>query len=96
LRPSRAAVTLFGAASALDLIVYPPLVAAGGQLQRRQALTAHKVLVVERLLLSAAFVAARAPRLALILAATTVPISAGLQALMRDRHEQQAPDLARL
>jgi 4-hydroxybenzoate polyprenyltransferase/geranylgeranylglycerol-phosphate geranylgeranyltransferase len=92
-RPSRVAVALFGAATLLDLLVYPRLVALGAKVRRPQALTAHKLLVVERLVLSAAFIAARAPRLALLLTATTVPISAVLQARMRDRHEQQAPSL---
>jgi hypothetical protein len=63
------------------------------RITRAPALTAHKVLVLERIVLSASFVAVRAPKLALWLVATTAPLSLGLQALMRDRHERTTVDL---
>lgn len=92
-RAGRVALALFGTASLLDLVVYPPLLGADCRVDRGQALSAHKVLVVERLLLSAAFIATRAPKLSLLLTGISIPVSVALQAIMRDRHEQQAIDI---
>lgn len=92
-RAGRAAAALFGAATLLDLLVYPRLISERAHLSSSRALSAHKVLVAERLLLSASFAAVRAPRLTLSLVGIALPISLLLQSKMRDRHEQQSPGL---
>jgi hypothetical protein len=88
LQPSWLGTGLFVASLALAARVYGGLFRARARVQRPEALAAHKLLVVERLLLAGAFTAARAPCLAAGLLGVAIPISAVLQARMRDRHEQ--------
>lgn len=95
-KPSRFAWSLISVASALDFVVYLPLLASSGNVPRSRALAAHKVLVLERLLVTGAIIAARAPRLAFVLMTITAPVSLAFQAVMRDRHEQQAADLLKV
>jgi 4-hydroxybenzoate polyprenyltransferase/geranylgeranylglycerol-phosphate geranylgeranyltransferase len=79
--------TLFAGALALAIRVYAGLPAAP---DRDHALAAHKVLVVERLLLFSALIAVYAPAaVALTLLAGTLGITLGSQVLLRDRHERQ-------
>jgi 4-hydroxybenzoate polyprenyltransferase/geranylgeranylglycerol-phosphate geranylgeranyltransferase len=92
MRPGRVALVLFVGGAALDIGVYRQLLVRGAHVTRAQALAAHKLLVLERNLLSSAFLAARAPKLALSLVSITAPVSLVLQALMRDRHERSSAD----
>jgi 4-hydroxybenzoate polyprenyltransferase/geranylgeranylglycerol-phosphate geranylgeranyltransferase len=88
LRPGALALGLFAAAAALALGVYGALWAAGRRATRALALRAHKVLVVERLTLMSAFIAAFAPAgAALALLAATLVLALASQALLRDRGE---------
>jgi geranylgeranylglycerol-phosphate geranylgeranyltransferase len=89
LRPPLLALGLFGAALALDAMIYGLLLATRGRITRPQALRAHKVLVAERLVLMSAVIAAYAPAAALWLLAATLAATLGSQALLRDRYEQQ-------
>lgn len=78
---------LFAGALVLALWVYGDLLMTP---DRAHALTAHKVLVVERLLLSSALIAVYAPApVVLALLAGTLGTTLGAQALLRDRHERQ-------
>jgi geranylgeranylglycerol-phosphate geranylgeranyltransferase len=90
IRPGGLALALFIAAVALAARVYAPLWAMRATVSRPQALSAHKYLVVERLVLMSAFIAAYAPAaVALGLLAATLAASIGSQILLRDRHERQ-------
>lgn len=90
LRPAGLALVLFAAALVVAAAVYVPLWRSRAGVTRRQAFAAHKYLVVERLVLLSAFIAIDAPAgAALGLLAATLLASAGAQALLRDRHEQQ-------
>jgi len=89
-RPGGLALALFIAAVALAARVYAPLWATRATVSRPRALSAHKYLVVERLVLMSAFIAAYAPAaMALGLLAATLAASIGSQILLRDRHERQ-------
>src|SRR6185437_9835102 len=83
--------TLFLGALVLDAFVYLGLVSGRSVLNRARALSAHKYLVVERLLLFNGFIAVYAPpAVSLALLAGTLAASVGAQVLLRDRHERQA------
>ncbi len=84
------ALSLFGVAVMLAAAVYVPLWLARQRVSRPAALRAHKVLVVERLLLMSAYIALYVPpTVALGLLAGAVAITTGAQALLRDRSERQ-------
>jgi len=90
LAPGPLAWTFFLGALVLDASVYLGLVSRRSVLTRARALGAHKVLVVERLLLFTAFIAVYAPpAVSLTLLAGTLAASVGAQVLLRDRHERQ-------
>jgi 4-hydroxybenzoate polyprenyltransferase/geranylgeranylglycerol-phosphate geranylgeranyltransferase len=93
-RPNRVAVALYALAVAIAASAYGPLLAARRAPTRRLALVAHKRLVPERVVLTSAFVAARAPRAALLLLALALPSTLGLQRLLRDRYEPPHQRLA--
>jgi 4-hydroxybenzoate polyprenyltransferase/geranylgeranylglycerol-phosphate geranylgeranyltransferase len=84
------AALLFSCALLLDAIAYVPLWRAGGGVKRPQALTAHKYLVAERLVLMSAFAAVYAPAGA-VLGVLMATLAATLcsQWLLRDRYERQ-------
>jgi len=83
-------LVLYAWALGLAGSVYIPLWRKRTQITRPRALTAHKYLVVERLVLMCAFIAAYAPAaVALGLLAVTLAASIGSQILLRDRHERQ-------
>ena len=81
-------------AFALATRVYVGLLLARQHLTRPRALSAHKWLVAERLILMSAFTACRAPLLAVSALVVSLPISLVLQFSMRDRHERQAAERA--
>ena len=83
-------LVLYACALGLAGNVYIPLWRKRATVSRPQALSAHKYLVVERLVLMSAFIAAYAPAaVALGLLAATLAASIGSQILLRDRHERQ-------
>jgi len=83
-------LVLYALALGLAWSVYIPLWRKRARVSRPQALSAHKYLVVERLVLMSAFIAAYAPAaVALVLLAVAVAASVGSQILLRDRHERQ-------
>ena len=83
-------LVLYACALGLAGNVYIPLWRERTRVTRPQALSAHKYLVVERLVLMSAFIAAYAPAaVALGLLAATLAASIGSQILLRDRHERQ-------
>ncbi len=91
LDPGALARVLFAIALLIAAAVYIPLLRRRAGVTRRQALGAHKYLVVERLVLLSAFIAVYAPAgAALGLLAATLLASVGAQILLRDRHEKQA------
>jgi 4-hydroxybenzoate polyprenyltransferase/geranylgeranylglycerol-phosphate geranylgeranyltransferase len=92
-RAGRLALALFGAASAVDVVVYGNLLLRRGAVTRTEALGAHKLLVLERNLLACAFIAVRAPKLAVSLLSVAAPLSLVLQSKMRNRHELSPADL---
>src|SRR5436309_14489945 len=84
LRPNTLALVLFGGALLIAAAVYVPLGAGRESISRRWALDAHKYLVVERLVLMSAVIAAYAPApAALGLLAATLVASIGSQVLLR-------------
>ncbi len=86
--PGSPALLLFLLTCILDLIVYLPIGIRRENVSRRQALTAHKVLVFERLTLMSAFIALYLPLiLVLILYGGTMAATAVSQRLLRDRYE---------
>lgn len=90
LHPSPLAWVLLCGALALAASVYPRLVRGRAGLTRGRALAAHKYLVVERLLLFDAFIAAYVPpAVALTLLIGTLLASLGAQIVLRDRYERQ-------
>lgn len=90
LRPGPLALALLSGGALLALGIYGSLWLTRGQATRPMALRAHKYLVVERLLVMSAFIAAFAPAgAALGMLAATVVATVGSQALLRDRGEQQ-------
>jgi geranylgeranylglycerol-phosphate geranylgeranyltransferase len=90
LAPQPFPLLLFACAAALSVGVHGQLLAQRRTLTRVRALTAHKCLVAERLLLLAALVAVYAPLLAGVVLAVALPGSLALQALLRDRYEDLA------
>jgi 4-hydroxybenzoate polyprenyltransferase/geranylgeranylglycerol-phosphate geranylgeranyltransferase len=91
LHPAPLALALFVGALLIAVAVYAPLWAGRKSVSRRQALNAHKYLVVERLVLMSAVIAADAPApAALGLLAATLVASIGSQVLLRERYERQA------
>jgi len=88
--PTPLAIVLFLGALTLDAIVYIPMWRAPAQVDRPQALTAHKYLVAERLTLLSAIIAIFAPpALVLVLLACTLGVTLGSQVVLRDRYERQ-------
>ncbi|HWE63487.1 MAG TPA: UbiA family prenyltransferase [Chloroflexota bacterium] len=84
------AAILFACALLFDGVVYIPLWRAGAALLRPQALTAHKVLVAERLVLMSAFIAVYVPpAVALGVLVATLAVTLGSQWVLRDRYERQ-------
>jgi hypothetical protein len=91
LHPVPLALVLFAGALLMAIAVYVPLWIGRRTVSRRWALDAHKYLVVERLVLMSAVIAAYAPALAALgLLAATLVASIGLQVLLRERYERQA------
>jgi hypothetical protein len=91
LDPAPLALVLFAGALLIAIAVYVPLWIGRKSVSRRQALNAHKYLVVERLVLMSAVIAAYAPApAALGLLAATLVASVGSQVLLRERYERQA------
>jgi hypothetical protein len=93
------AAILFAVALLHDAADYIPLWRAGAGVTRSRALTAHKYLVAERLVLMSAFAAVYAPAGAAIgVLAAMLAATIGSQWLLRDRYERQeiaAPALGR-
>jgi 4-hydroxybenzoate polyprenyltransferase/geranylgeranylglycerol-phosphate geranylgeranyltransferase len=90
LRPTALALGLFLGALVLAARVYIPLWRWRRSVSRRQALSAHKWLIAERLVLLSAFIAVDAPAvLAVGLLATTLALSLTAQWALRDRYERQ-------
>jgi 4-hydroxybenzoate polyprenyltransferase/geranylgeranylglycerol-phosphate geranylgeranyltransferase len=88
--PTPLALALFVLALGIAARVYVPLWVARRQVSRSRALTAHKYLVVERLVLMSAFFAVyTSAMVALALLGATVVLSVGAQVLLRDRYERQ-------
>src|SRR5919199_3132973 len=89
--PAPLALVLFAGALLLASAVYVPLWIGRRAVTRRWALNAHKYLVVERLVLMSAVIAAYAPAPATLgLLAATLVASIGSQVLLRERYERQA------
>lgn len=85
------ALFLFLGSVLLDLAIYAPLGIARVNVSRQQALSAHKMLVYERLLLLCAFIALFLPALVVLLLLTGTMISTAIsQNLLRDRYERSA------
>ncbi len=97
LPPKPLALGLFVLALLLAIRIYAPMWWARRRITRGQALAAHKYVVVERLVLTAAFIAVYSLAwVALGLLAGTLLLSVGSQFLLRDRYErlriaQQSP-----
>ncbi len=91
LDPAPLALVFYGLALVVAAPVYQSLWTARQAATRALALRAHKRLVAERLLLAGAFVAVYAPWLAALLLLVLLPASLGLQAVLRDRYEEQRP-----
>lgn len=90
IRPNGLSLGLFVLAVLIALGVYGSLWVVGTRVTRPHALSAHKYLVVERLVLMSAFIAAYAPApAALGLLVATELASVGSQILLRDRGEKQ-------
>src|SRR3989440_581423 len=90
LHPAPLALVLFAGALLIAIAVYVPLWIGRRAVSRRWALNAHKYLVVERLVLMSAVIAADAPApAALGLFAATLVASVWSQVLLRERYEQQ-------
>jgi geranylgeranylglycerol-phosphate geranylgeranyltransferase len=90
LLPNPLALVLFAGGALLAASIYGSLWLARHRATRPMALRAHKYLVVERLLVMSAFIAAFAPAgAALGILAATVAATVGSQALLRDRGERQ-------
>jgi 4-hydroxybenzoate polyprenyltransferase/geranylgeranylglycerol-phosphate geranylgeranyltransferase len=90
LHPAPLALALFAGALLVASAVYVPLWIGRRAVSRRWALNAHKYLVVERLVLMSAVIAAYAPApAALGLLAAALVASIGSQVLLRERYEQQ-------
>lgn len=84
------AAILFAGALLLDAAVYIPIWRAGAGVTRPQALTAHKYLVAERLVLMSAFAAVYAPAGVVCgVLAGSLGATLGAQRLLRDRYERQ-------
>lgn len=86
--PGVFALLFFLGAMLLDLMAYLPLARAHTRVSRPLALSAHKLLVYERLVLLCAFIALFLPAPAvLLLFAGTLAVTAVSQNLLRDRYE---------
>lgn len=82
------ALLLLSGGVAVAILVYAPLWAHREFVTRQQALSAHKVLVVERLTLVSGVIAIYGPAwLAVALLLATGALSLGAQAWLRDRYE---------
>ncbi len=89
--PGAPALLIFSLACLLELLVYLPIGITREKVSRKQALTAHKILVFERLTLLSAFIALYLPlALVLVLYAGTMAATAVTQQLLRDRYEPSA------
>jgi 4-hydroxybenzoate polyprenyltransferase/geranylgeranylglycerol-phosphate geranylgeranyltransferase len=89
-RPGGLAAVLLLCALAIAASVYAPMWRARRQVTRQRALTAHKWLVVERLVLMSGWIAVYAPAaVALGVLAGALLLTVGSQALLRDRYERQ-------
>ena len=87
-RDHELAVALFAAAFLMTALVYTVLFRYREGLTRRQALGAHKVVVIERLMLAAAVAAIYgSPLTVLALLALTIAATLVSQALLRNRYE---------
>jgi 4-hydroxybenzoate polyprenyltransferase/geranylgeranylglycerol-phosphate geranylgeranyltransferase len=83
-----AALLLFALSGVLTLFVYGRLWRERRTLNRAQALTAHKHLVIERVLLMGAVIAVHVPKEAVILLlGSTLVLTAASQRAFRDRYE---------
>lgn len=83
-----ASVALFVAALLLTLLIYSVLLVHRERLNRKQALGAHKVMVIERLILSAAVGTIYGPVFLVLLAlVVAITITLVAQAALRNRYE---------
>jgi geranylgeranylglycerol-phosphate geranylgeranyltransferase len=90
LRPNPLALALFVLGVGITVRVYAPMWLRRQAIARGQALSAHKYLVVERLVLVSAFIAVSASAVVtLALLAGTLIVSVGAQVALRDRYERQ-------
>ena len=86
------AVGLFAASLVLTAVVYSVLFGYGEDLTRKQALAAHKVTVIERLILTAAVAAIYGPALMVLLLLLSVSVAAQVaQVVLRNRYEFSSP-----
>ena len=82
------AATLFATSLALTAVIYSILLGYGENLTRKQALGAHKVMVIERLILSGAVAAIFGPVLTvLVLTLGTIVLTLTAQMVLRNRYE---------
>lgn len=82
------AVALFTTSLMLTAVIYSILLGYGNNLTRKQALSAHKVMVVERLILSGAVAAIFGPGLTvLLLTLGAIVLTLTAQSMLRNRYE---------
>jgi 4-hydroxybenzoate polyprenyltransferase/geranylgeranylglycerol-phosphate geranylgeranyltransferase len=81
-------VALFVVALALTALIYSLLLRHRGSLTRKQALRAHKIMVIERLIVSAAVAAVYGPTLLVLLLLVVVTVATQIaQMALRNRYE---------
>ena len=87
------AIGLFATALVLTAVVYAVLFGYGDDLTRKQALAAHKVTVIERLIMTAAVAAIYGSTLMVLLLLLSVSVAAQVaQVVMRNRYEFASSD----
>jgi geranylgeranylglycerol-phosphate geranylgeranyltransferase len=94
-RDRELSIALFAVALMLTVLIYSVLLGHGGRLSRKQALGAHKMMVIERLVLTAAVAAIYGSALGVLLLLVVVTaVTAIAQMALRNRYEF-APNVAR-